>query len=95
MLPSHVLACATACSVEAAKIGVGGYELQPSARSTPDSLCSFDVGVATVCGLYVLILASAWPLLAKESERIYGLFARLFSRLRKKKPEEDVEEAEV
>ena len=46
--------------------------------------------------LCVLILASASPLLAKESERIYGLFARLFSRLRrKKKPDEDVEEAEV
>jgi monovalent cation:H+ antiporter-2, CPA2 family len=30
--------------------------------------------------LYVLILASAAPLLAKESERIYGLFAKLFSR---------------
>jgi len=30
--------------------------------------------------LYVLILASASPLLAKESERIYGLFAKLFSR---------------
>jgi CPA2 family monovalent cation:H+ antiporter-2 len=30
--------------------------------------------------LYVLILASASPLLAKESERVYGLFARLFGR---------------
>lgn len=30
--------------------------------------------------LYVLILASASPLLAKESERIYGLFTKLFSR---------------
>lgn len=30
--------------------------------------------------LYVLILASASPLLAKESERIYGLFAKLFGR---------------
>ncbi len=46
--------------------------------------------------LYVLILASASPLLAKESERIYDLFARLFRRLRrKKKAEEEVEEAEV
>ena len=35
--------------------------------------------------LYVLILASASPLLAKESERIYGLFAGLFSRLGGKK----------
>ncbi|HWW77305.1 MAG TPA: cation:proton antiporter [Pyrinomonadaceae bacterium] len=33
--------------------------------------------------LYVLILASASPLLAKESERIHGLFAKLFSRRRK------------
>src|SRR5688572_23741070 len=59
--------------------------------------------------LYVLILASASPLLAKESERIYGLFARLFRRIyglfarllrrlrRKKKVDEEVEveEAEV
>jgi CPA2 family monovalent cation:H+ antiporter-2 len=46
--------------------------------------------------LYVLILASASPLLAKESERIYGLFVRLFSRFRrKKKQDEEVEEAEV
>ncbi|MCA1577406.1 MAG: cation:proton antiporter [Acidobacteria bacterium] len=57
--------------------------------------------------LYVLILASASPLLAKESERIYGLAARLFSRIyglltrlfsrlrRKKKADEEVEEAEV
>lgn len=30
--------------------------------------------------LYVLILASVAPLLAKESERIYGLFTRLLSR---------------
>jgi CPA2 family monovalent cation:H+ antiporter-2 len=30
--------------------------------------------------LYVLILASASPLLAKESERIYGLFTKLFGR---------------
>ena len=35
--------------------------------------------------LYVLILASASPLLAKESERIHDLFVRLFSRLRRKK----------
>ncbi len=57
--------------------------------------------------LYVLILASASPLLAKESERIYGLFGRLFRRIyglitrlhkrlrRKKKADEEVEEAEV
>ena len=53
--------------------------------------------------LYVLILASASPLLAKESERIYGLFARLFTRLRRKKEaevaevaeEDEVEEAQV
>ena len=51
--------------------------------------------------LYVLILASASPLLAKESESIFGLFVRLFGRLRRrKKPkveevEEEVEEAEV
>jgi CPA2 family monovalent cation:H+ antiporter-2 len=32
--------------------------------------------------LYVLILASASPLLAKESERIYGLYTRLAERLR-------------
>lgn len=46
--------------------------------------------------LYVLILASASPLLAKESERIHGLFVRLISRLRpKKKVEADVEEVEL
>ena len=33
--------------------------------------------------LYVLILASASPLLAKELERIHGLFAKLFSLRRK------------
>jgi CPA2 family monovalent cation:H+ antiporter-2 len=37
--------------------------------------------------LYVLILASASPLLAKESERIYGLSAKLFSRRDKAKDE--------
>jgi CPA2 family monovalent cation:H+ antiporter-2 len=40
--------------------------------------------------LYVLILASASPLLAKESERIYDLAARLFQ-----KPEEPDDENEV
>ncbi|MBD0325617.1 MAG: cation:proton antiporter, partial [Pyrinomonadaceae bacterium] len=45
--------------------------------------------------LYVLILASASPLLAKESERIYGLFAKLFSRRGKTKAaDEGIEEAE-
>jgi len=45
--------------------------------------------------LYVLILASASPLLAKESERIYALFAKLFSRRRKKKTaDEGFEEAD-
>ena len=45
--------------------------------------------------LYVLILASASPLLAKESERIYGLFAKLFSRRGKTKAaDEEIEEAE-
>lgn len=45
--------------------------------------------------LYVLILASASPLLAKESERIYGLFAKLFSRRGKAEAvDEGIEEAE-
>jgi CPA2 family monovalent cation:H+ antiporter-2 len=45
--------------------------------------------------LYVLILASASPLLAKESERIYSLFAKLSSRLSKREtPDEEVEEAQ-
>lgn len=43
--------------------------------------------------LYVLILASGSPLLAKESERIYGLYARVVTRLRRPTVEE-VEEAE-
>jgi monovalent cation:H+ antiporter-2, CPA2 family len=42
--------------------------------------------------LYVLILASASPLLAKESERIHDLVVRLFGRLWKKKKVEAVEE---
>jgi CPA2 family monovalent cation:H+ antiporter-2 len=46
--------------------------------------------------LYVLILASASPLLAKESERIHGLFVRLLSRLRrKKKADAEVEDVQV
>ncbi len=45
--------------------------------------------------LYVLILASASPLLAKESERIYALFAKLFGGLGKgKTPDEEVEEGQ-
>jgi len=44
--------------------------------------------------LYVLILASASPLLAKESERIYDLFVRLLGRFRRKK-KSDAENAEV
>lgn len=43
--------------------------------------------------LYVLILASIAPLLAKESERIYGLFAKLYDGLGKR-TEEDKEAAE-
>ena len=39
--------------------------------------------------LYVLILASASPLLAKESERIYGLYASLAERLKKSSVDED------
>jgi monovalent cation:H+ antiporter-2, CPA2 family len=46
--------------------------------------------------LYVLILASASPLLAKESERIHDLFMRLLSRLRrKKKPDAEVEDVQI
>jgi len=45
--------------------------------------------------LYVLILASASPLLAKESERIYELFAKLFTRRDKTKTaDEEFGEAE-
>jgi CPA2 family monovalent cation:H+ antiporter-2 len=45
--------------------------------------------------LYVLILASVSPLLAKESERIYELFVKLSNRLSKPKTAEEVlEEAE-
>lgn len=44
--------------------------------------------------LYVLILASASPLLAKESERIYGLVAKLFGRRgQTKAADEGIEEA--
>ncbi|HEV2764609.1 MAG TPA: cation:proton antiporter [Pyrinomonadaceae bacterium] len=39
--------------------------------------------------LYVLILASAAPLLAKESERIYGLTAKLLGRLGRGKTEDE------
>ena len=39
--------------------------------------------------LYVRILASAAPLLAKESERIYGLFEKLFDRLGETKKADD------
>jgi CPA2 family monovalent cation:H+ antiporter-2 len=46
--------------------------------------------------LYVLILASASPLLAKESERINGLFVRILSRLRKKKKADaEVEDVKI
>jgi CPA2 family monovalent cation:H+ antiporter-2 len=46
--------------------------------------------------LYVLILASASPLLAKESERINGLFVRILSRLRrKKKADAEVEDVKI
>jgi hypothetical protein len=44
----------------------------------------------------VLILASASPLLAKESERIHDFLVRLVTRLRrKKKPKAEVEDAPV
>jgi monovalent cation:H+ antiporter-2, CPA2 family len=46
--------------------------------------------------LYVLILASAAPLLAKESGRIYGLYAKLFGRTGKgEAAEEETEGARV
>jgi CPA2 family monovalent cation:H+ antiporter-2 len=46
--------------------------------------------------LYVLILASLAPLLAKESERIYDLFTRLLSRVSKAKTtEEEAAEGQV
>jgi len=46
--------------------------------------------------LYVLILASAAPLLAKESERIYGLVDRLLSRFGKEKAtDEEAAEGQV
>ncbi|HEU4712972.1 MAG TPA: cation:proton antiporter [Pyrinomonadaceae bacterium] len=50
--------------------------------------------------LYVLILASASPLLAKESERIYSLFTKVTGRLKKlftrekKSADEEIEEVE-
>jgi CPA2 family monovalent cation:H+ antiporter-2 len=43
--------------------------------------------------LYVLILASASPLLAKESDRIYGLYSRLAERFRDKDDEIDKDSA--
>ena len=42
--------------------------------------------------LYVLILASVSPLLAKESERIYDLYTRLFSRQAVMTDEEEIRE---
>lgn len=45
--------------------------------------------------LYVLILASASPLLAKESERVYGLYTRIVERLQKTEEQEAEEEVEV
>ena len=63
-------------------------------------------GLSTVlqpfAALYVLILASVSPLLAKESDRIYDLFVsvverfkKLFSRRKKKETTEDeVEEVQ-
>jgi monovalent cation:H+ antiporter-2, CPA2 family len=44
--------------------------------------------VQPFAALYVLILASAAPLLAKESERIYGLPARVLGRRRRKATDE-------
>jgi len=44
--------------------------------------------------LYVLILASASPLLAKESERIYGFYMRLVEWLRQPKAEDEEDEGE-
>jgi len=44
--------------------------------------------------LYVLILASGAPLLAKESERIYSVYSRVAVRLRRKPKVEEVTEAE-
>ncbi|HJP92193.1 MAG TPA: cation:proton antiporter [Pyrinomonadaceae bacterium] len=44
--------------------------------------------------LYVLILASGAPFLAKESERIYGAYSRVTVRLRRKAKVEEVTEAE-
>ncbi|HKS30037.1 MAG TPA: cation:proton antiporter [Pyrinomonadaceae bacterium] len=44
--------------------------------------------------LYVLILASVSPLLAKESERIYGLCAKLFTRRVKRKKSDEALPAE-
>jgi CPA2 family monovalent cation:H+ antiporter-2 len=41
--------------------------------------------------LYVLLLATFAPLLAKESERIYDLFGRLFARLSRKRPKRSTE----
>jgi len=46
--------------------------------------------------LYVLILASASPLLAKESERIHGFVVKLLSRFRrKKKADVEVEDVQI
>jgi len=45
--------------------------------------------------LYVLILATIAPLLAKESERIYMLFARLFRRRRREAAGEELREADT
>ena len=49
-----------------------------------------------IAALYVLILASASPLLAKESERIRDVFMRLFSRFRRKKrTDAEVEDVQI
>jgi CPA2 family monovalent cation:H+ antiporter-2 len=45
--------------------------------------------------LYVLILASASPLLAKESERIYGLYTSLVKRLATKEKSEEEKEIDA
>ena len=79
---------ATSLNVGLTLLGRGEFSIIVAKLAQAGGLVAI---IQPFAALYVLILATFAPILAKESERIYTLTARLFTRRRKKKATDEPE----
>ena len=74
---------ATSLNVGLTLLGRGEFSIIVAKLAQVGGLAAL---IQPFAALYVLILATFAPLLAKESERLYVLFARVFGRRRRQRP---------